>query len=155
METTYQPPEGVYLLNNHLLASQSAHAKATIYLFGLNWIVTIIIIIIIITENDSHIMIKKSNSETILESLSTRDFETRTASGSELFSLIICLHAITFILLSTFPSLGMISIKMCETPLSWHKESSLPVAVRVSKTRVLKLPNSNRKPGNFCTVWFS
>ena len=29
---------------------------------------------------------------------------------------------------------------MCETPLSWHTECSLPVAVGVSKTRVLKLP---------------
>jgi len=34
----------------------------------------------------------------------------------------------------------MISIKMCETPLSWHTECSLPVAVRVSKARMLKLP---------------
>ena len=36
--------------------------------------------------------------------------------------------------------LGMISIKSWETPLSWHTECSLPVAVRVSKMRVLKLP---------------
>ena len=35
----------------------------------------------------------------------------------------------------------MISIKSWETPLSWHTECSLPVAVRVSKMRVLKLPN--------------
>ena len=75
-----------------------------------------------------------------LGSLSTRDFETRTASGSALFSLISRLRTITFTLLSTFSPLGMISIKMWETPLSWHAKCSLPVAVRVSKTRVLKLP---------------
>ena len=67
-----------------------------------------------------------------------RAFETRTASGSELFSLITRLRTITFIMLSTFSRLWMISIKMCETPLSWHTECSL--AVRVSKARVLKLP---------------
>ena len=73
-------------------------------------------------------------------SLSRHDFETRTASGRELFSLITRLHTITFTVLSTFSRLGMISIKIWETPLSWHTECSLPVAVRVSKTRVLKLP---------------
>ena len=35
----------------------------------------------------------------------------------------------------------MISIKIWETLLSWHANCSLPVAVHVSKTRVLKLPN--------------
>ena len=34
----------------------------------------------------------------------------------------------------------MTGIKIWETPLSWHAKYSLPVAVRVSKTRVLKLP---------------
>ena len=33
----------------------------------------------------------------------------------------------------------MINIKIWETPLSWHEKCSLPVAVRVSKTRVLNL----------------
>ena len=37
----------------------------------------------------------------------------------------------------------MISTKIWETPLSWHAKFSLPVAVRVSKTRVLNLPNNN------------
>ena len=73
-------------------------------------------------------------------SLSTHDFETRTASGSKLFSLITRLHTMTFTMLSMFSRLWMISIKIWETPLSWHTECSLPVAVRVSKTRVLKLP---------------
>ena len=75
-----------------------------------------------------------------LGSLSTRVFETRTASGSELFSLLTCLFTTIFTLLSIFYPLEMISIKIWETPLSWHAKCSLPVAVRVSKTRVLKLP---------------
>ena len=77
----------------------------------------------------------------LIGSLSTHDFETRTASGSELFALITRLHTITFTMLSTFSRLWMLSIKIWETPLSWHTECSLPVAVRVSKTRVLKFPN--------------
>ena len=60
--------------------------------------------------------------------------ETRTASGSELVTR---LHTITFTLLSTFSTLGMISAKIWETPMSWHGKCSLPVAVRVSKRRVL------------------
>ena len=56
----------------------------------------------------------------LLGSLSTRDFEPRTASGSALFPLINRLGTITFTLLSTFSPLGMISIKMRETPLSCH-----------------------------------
>ena len=68
------------------------------------------------------------------------EFKTRTATGSELFSLLTCLHTTTFTLPSIFSPLEMISIKMWETPLSCHAKRSLPVAVRVSKTRVLKLP---------------
>ena len=44
-------------------------------------------------------------------------------------------------MLSTFSRLGMISVKMWETPLFWHTECSFTVAVRVSKTRVLKVPD--------------
>ena len=76
----------------------------------------------------------------ILGSLSTRFFETRTATGSELFSPLTCLHTTTFTSLSIFSPLEMISIKIWETPLPWQAKSSLPVAVRLSKTRVLKLP---------------
>ena len=66
-------------------------------------------------------------------------FETRTATGSELFSLLTCFHTTTFTLLSIFSPLEMISTKIWETPPSWHVKCSLPVAVRVSKTRVFKL----------------
>ena len=77
----------------------------------------------------------------LVGSLSTRVFDTRTATGSKLFSLLTCFYTTTFTLLSIFSPLQMISIKIWETPLSWHAKCSLPVAVRVSKTRVLKLPN--------------
>ena len=78
----------------------------------------------------------------LLGSLSTRDFRTRTANGSELFSLKTYLHITTFTLLSTFSPSGMISMKIWETALSCHAKCSLPVAVRVSKTYVLKLPTN-------------
>ena len=76
----------------------------------------------------------------LLGSLSTRVLETRTATGSELFSLLTCFNTIKFTFLSIFSPLEMISLKIWETPLSWHAKCSLPVAVRVSKTCVLKLP---------------
>ena len=74
-------------------------------------------------------------------SLSTRVFETRTATGSELFSLLTCLHPTAFALPSIFSPLEMLGIKIWETPLSWHARCPLPVDVRLSKTCVLKLPN--------------
>ena len=75
----------------------------------------------------------------ILGSLSTRVFKTRTATGSEPFPLLTCLHSTKFMLLSIFSPLEMISIVIWETPLSWHVKCSLLVAVRVLKTRVHKL----------------
>ena len=74
-------------------------------------------------------------------SLSTRVFETRTATGSELFSLLTCPHTTTFTLLRIFSPLEVNSIKIWETIRSKNANCSLPVAVRVSKTRVLKFPN--------------
>ena len=74
-------------------------------------------------------------------SLSTPVFERWTATGSEVFSLVTCLHTTTLTLLSIFSPLEIIGIKIWETPLSWHAKCSLPVAVRLSKTWVLKLPN--------------
>ena len=75
-----------------------------------------------------------------LGSLSKRIFETRTTTGSELFSLLTCVHTTTFTLLSIVSLLQKISIKIWKTPLSWHAKCSLLVAVCVSKTCVLKLP---------------
>ena len=71
----------------------------------------------------------------------TRVCETRTVTGSDLFSLLTCPHTTTFALLSIFSPLETSSIKIWETIRSWRAKCSFPVAVRVSKTRVLyKLP---------------
>ena len=51
----------------------------------------------------------------IVGSLSTRVFETRTATGSEIFSLLTCPHTTTFTLLSIVSPLEMTSIKIWET----------------------------------------
>ena len=67
-------------------------------------------------------------------------FEWRTTTGSEPNSLLTCLHTTTFTLLNIFFPLQMISIRIWEIPLSWHAKCSVPVAVCVSKTRVLELP---------------
>ena len=73
-----------------------------------------------------------------------RIFETRTATGSQPFPLLTCRHTTTFIFLSIFSPLEMISIKIWETPLPWHAKCSLPVAVHVLKTRMLKRPTVTR-----------
>ena len=81
------------------------------------------------------------DSKASLGSLSTRVFETRTVTGSELFLLLTCPRTTTFTLPSIFSPLEMSSTKIWETMLSKHAAKySLPVVVRVSKTRVLKLP---------------
>ena len=57
--------------------------------------------------------VHNSPSSKILGSLlSTQAFETRTATGSELFSLLICLHTLTFTLLRIFSPLEMITLKL-------------------------------------------
>ena len=70
----------------------------------------------------------------------------QTATGSELFSLLTCLHATKITLTSILSPLEMISLKVWDTPLSWHAKYSLPFAVPLSKTRVLKLPNTTCAP---------
>ena len=50
----------------------------------------------------------------VLGSLSTHVFETRTATESELFSLLTCPHTTTFTLLSIFSPLEMSSIQIWE-----------------------------------------
>ena len=86
-----------------------------------------------------HFCLQLSHCET-LGSLGTRVFETRTATGSDLFFFLTCLHTTVFALPSIFSPLEMLGIKIWETLLSWHTICLLPVVVRVSKTCVLKLP---------------
>ena len=62
-------------------------------------------------------------------------------AGSDGFFLLTSPHTTTFTLSSIFTPLEMIKIEIWETTLSWHAKFSLPVAVRASKTSVLKLPN--------------
>ena len=57
-------------------------------------------------------------SLTLLGSLSTRVFETRTVTGSQLFSLLTRPHTTTFTLLSIFSPLETSSIKIWKTILS-------------------------------------
>ena len=84
-------------------------------------------------------ILSREGRAAILGSLSTRVFETRTATGSERFSLLTCLHTTAFALPSIFSPLEMLGIKIWKTPLSWHAKCLLPVVVGVSKTCMLKL----------------
>ena len=88
------------------------------------------------TANMRHDTINEGMDGHILGSLNTCVFETRTATGSELISILTSPHTTTFTLLSIFFS----SRKIWETLLSKHAKCSLPVAVCVIKTHVLKLP---------------
>ena len=83
---------------------------------------------------------RRRSREATIGSLSTRVFETRTATGSEVISLLTYPHTTTFTLLSIFSPLKISSRKIWGTLWSKHAKCSLPVAVRVLKTRVLKLP---------------
>ena len=69
----------------------------------------------------------------------THVFETRTATGSKLFSLLTYPQTTTFTMLNIFSPLEISSTKIWEKMRSWHEKCSLQVAVRVSKTLVLKL----------------
>ena len=75
-----------------------------------------------------------------LGSLSRDVFERSTSSGSELFSLLVCLDANKFVLLSLFSPLKTIYSRVSTKPLPNDAKSSLPVDVRRSKTLLLKLP---------------
>ena len=75
-----------------------------------------------------------------LGSLSRDVFERPTSTGSELFSLLVCLDANKFVLLSFFSPLKTIYSRVSTKPLPNDAKSPLPVDVRRSKTLLLKLP---------------
>ena len=79
----------------------------------------------------------------IVGSLSKDVFERRTSTGSEAFSLFICLDANKFVLLSFFSLIKTIYQRVSTKPLSNDAKSPLPVDVRRSKTQLLKLPIEN------------
>ena len=74
-------------------------------------------------------------------SLSSDVFERRTSTGSELFSLLICLDDIKFVFLNFFTVIEAIWLKICAKLPSKNEKRPLPVNVRRSKTLLLKLPN--------------
>ena len=76
-----------------------------------------------------------------IESLSKDVFELRMSTGSEAFSLFICLDANKFVLLSVFSLIKTIYTRVSTKPLLTDVKSPLPVDVRRSKTLLLKLPN--------------
>ena len=79
-------------------------------------------------------------SHVLLRTLSKDVFERRTLTGSEAFSLFICLDANKFVLLSFFSLITTIYLRVSTEPLPNDAITPLPVDVRCSKTLLLKLP---------------
>ena len=77
----------------------------------------------------------------LIGTLSKDVFEPRTSTGSEAFSLFICLDANKLVLLSFFSLLKTIYLRVSTKPFPSDAKSPLPVDVRRSKTLLLKLPN--------------
>ena len=84
---------------------------------------------------------KRSHGKTKIGTLSKDVFERRTSTGSEAFSLFICLDANKLVLLSFFSLLKTIYPRVSTKPLLNDAKSSHPVDVRRSKTLLLKLPD--------------
>ena len=78
----------------------------------------------------------------LLGTLSKDVFEGHTSTGSEAFSLYICLDANKFIFLNFFSLIKRIYPRVSTEPLPDDAKSPLPVDVRCSKTLLLKLPNN-------------
>ena len=81
-----------------------------------------------------------------LGTLSKDAFERRTSTGSEAFSLFICLDANKLVLLSFFSLLKTIYPRVSTKPLPNDAKSPLPVDVRPWKMLLLKLPNHLNGP---------
>ena len=79
----------------------------------------------------------------MLGSLSKGVFERRTATGNETVSLFTRLGATTFVILSVVTRIETIYLEMRAHPLPKNEKRPLPVAVRRSKTPLLKLPISS------------
>ena len=75
-----------------------------------------------------------------LRSLSKDVFERRTSTGSEAFSLYMCLDPNKFVLLTFFSLIKTIYPRVSTDPLLNDAKSPLPVVVRCSKMLLLKLP---------------
>ena len=75
----------------------------------------------------------------MLRNLSKDVFEGRTSTGSEPFSLFICLDTNKFVLLSFFSLMKRIYPRVSNKPLPNDAKGPLPVDVRPSTTLLLKL----------------
>ena len=82
----------------------------------------------------------------VIGTLSKDVFERRTSTGSEAFSLFICLDTTKFILLSFLSPIKTIHPTVSTKPQPNAAKSPLPADVRRSKTLLLKLPNEPSKP---------
>ena len=82
----------------------------------------------------------RRRQERHIGNLSKDVFERRTSTGSEVFSLLICLDANKFVLLSFSSLIKTIYPRFSTEPLPNDAKSPLPVDVRRSKTLLLKLP---------------
>ena len=81
-----------------------------------------------------------SSGDHLLGSLSKDVFERRMSTGSEAFSLFICLDANKLVLLSFVSLLKTIYPRVLTKPLPNDAKSPLQVDVRRLKTLLLKLP---------------
>ena len=78
--------------------------------------------------------------QTLIESLSKDVFRRRMSTGSEVFSLTICLDAKKFVLISFFSLIRATYLRVSTKPPPNDAKRPLPVDVRRSKTLLLKLP---------------
>ena len=85
--------------------------------------------------------IELTSSRKTIGTISKDVFKRRTSTGSEAFSLFICLDANKLVLLSFFSLFKTIYPRVSTKPLPNDAKSPLPVDVRCSKTLLLKLPN--------------
>ena len=76
----------------------------------------------------------------VLGSLSKGVFERRTATGNETFSLFTRLGATTFVILNVVTRIETIYLKIRAHSMPKDEKRPLPVAVRRSKTPLLKPP---------------
>ena len=86
---------------------------------------------------------RQFNSQDAMDSILAilRELKRCTSTGSEAFSLFICLDANKFVLLSFFSLIKTIYPRVSTKPLPNDAKSPLPVDVRRSKTLLLKLRN--------------
>ena len=95
------------------------------------------------THTDQYLAYDSHHPQSVkrgIESLSKDVFERRTSTGSEVFSLTICLDAKNFVLISFFSLIRKIYLKVSTKPPPNDAKRPLPVDVRRSETLLLKLP---------------